>query len=46
LLRDAPWSLQLVPWLPAAILAFAVPDVSEIAIMLEQFRVKRKMGGE
>ncbi len=42
LLRDAPWLLRLVPWLPAAILALAIPDVIEIAIMLERFRVKRR----
>jgi hypothetical protein len=46
LLRDAPWSLHLVPWLPAAILALAIPDVIEVAIMLERFRVKSKMAGE
>jgi len=40
--RDAAWAFRLFDWLPALLLATAIPDVIEIAIMLNRFRSKRR----
>jgi hypothetical protein len=40
--RDAVWVFRLSEWLPALFLALAVPDVIEIAVMLDRFRAKRR----
>jgi len=40
--RDAGWAFGLFDWLPALFLALAIPDVIEIAIMLNRFRAKRQ----
>lgn len=40
--RDAVWVFRLFEWLPALFLGLAVPDVIEVAVMLDRFRAKRR----
>jgi hypothetical protein len=40
--RDATWTFRLFEWLPALLLALAVPDVIEVVVMLDRFHAKRR----